>query len=72
MGAIYVSEYYEMKPINAHDGFFVMGSDVYGPMGHELIPFATEADAEVFKKDHKGKQILRFQELTPKLLEKLD
>jgi nitrous oxide reductase accessory protein NosL len=61
-----------MKSISAHDAFFVVGSEVYGPMGHELIPFATEADAEVFRKDHKGKQVLRFQEITPKVLEKLD
>jgi nitrous oxide reductase accessory protein NosL len=41
-------------------------------MGHELIPFATEADARTFMKDHRGKQILRFEEVTPQVIEKLD
>jgi nitrous oxide reductase accessory protein NosL len=70
--AIYVSEYYNMEPLDAKEAYFVIGSDVYGPMGRELIPLATEADAEAFRKDHKGKRILRFQEVTPKVLEKLD
>lgn len=38
IAAIYVSEYYKMMPLNAYDGFFVAGSNVYGPMGRELIP----------------------------------
>jgi nitrous oxide reductase accessory protein NosL len=70
--AIYVSEYYKMEPLDAKEAYFVIGSDVYGPMGRELIPLATEADAEAFRKDHKGKRILRFQEVTPKVMEKLD
>lgn len=69
---IYVTEYYDMKPIRAQDAFFVMGSDVYGPMGRELIPFASRADAEQFKKDHKGNRILKFEEITPGVIKKLD
>jgi nitrous oxide reductase accessory protein NosL len=69
---IYVTEYYDMKRIRAHDAFFVMGSDVYGPMGRELIPFSSESDAKGFMADHKGKRILRFQDVTPSVLEKLD
>jgi len=72
IAAIYVTEYYDMKLIDARKAFFVIGSDVYGPMGHELIPFITEEDAKVFMKDHKGKRILRFEEITPKIIEKLD
>jgi len=70
--AIYVMEYYEMKPIDARKAFFVVGSDVYGPMGHELIPLATEADAATFRQDHKGKRILRLEEVTPRIIEGLD
>ena len=64
IGAIYVTEYYNMKLINAHDALYVIGSDVYGPMGRELIPFETIEDAEVFMKDHKGKRILKFKEIS--------
>jgi copper chaperone NosL len=72
IAAIYVMEYYDMQLIDARKAFFVMGSDIYGPMGHELIPFAAEADARAFMKDHKGKRILRFQAITPKVIHKLD
>ncbi len=72
IAAIHVTEYYEMKLIKDKDAFFVIGSDVYGPMGHELIPFASKADAEGFKKDHKGNRILRFENIKPIIIKKLD
>lgn len=72
IAAIYVMEYYDMKMIDARNAFFVTGSDVYGPMGHELIALATEEDARNFLRDHKGKRILRFEEITPAVIEKLD
>jgi nitrous oxide reductase accessory protein NosL len=70
--AIYVTEYYDMKFIDAREAFFVMGSDVYGPMGRELIPFAKKADAVQFSQDHKGERILPFNRVTPTVIQKLD
>ena len=61
-----------MKTIDAGSAFFVVGSDVYGPMGKELIPFISRADAEAFKKDHKGNRILRFEDIKPGVIKKLD
>jgi nitrous oxide reductase accessory protein NosL len=72
IAAIYVTEYYDMKIIDAGSAFFVIGSDVYGPMGRELIPFVSKSDAEAFKKDHKGKRILRFEDIKPGIIKKLD
>jgi nitrous oxide reductase accessory protein NosL len=72
IAAIYVTEYYDMKIIDARSAFFVIGSDVYGPMGHELIPFASKADAEGFKTDHMGKRILKFEDIKPGIIKKLD
>ena len=72
IAAIYVMEYYDMQLIDARQAFFVLGSDVYGPMGHELIPFKTEEDARAFMFDHKGKRILRIAEITPAVIAKLD
>jgi nitrous oxide reductase accessory protein NosL len=69
---IHFTEYYEIKPITGQAAWFVIGSDVYGPMGRELIPLAKEEDARAFLKDHKGKRILRFNEVTPAVIEKLD
>jgi copper chaperone NosL len=69
---IYVTEYYDVKLIHAQEAFFVIGSDVYGPMGRELVPFKTEADAKAFMQDHKGKRMVRFEQVTPALIQKLD
>lgn len=63
-----VKEYYSLKMMDAKNAFFVVGSNVYGPMGSELIPFATEKDAASFMDDHKGKRILRFKEITPAII----
>ena len=70
--AIFVTEYYDMRLIDARKALFVIGSDVYGPMGRELIPFLTEPDAREFMKDHRGRGILRFEEISPRVIEKLD
>lgn len=65
---IFVTEYYSTKLLDARKLFFVIGSDVYGPMGDELVPLASEADAREFMKDHKGTRILKFQEVSNELL----
>jgi nitrous oxide reductase accessory protein NosL len=62
--AVYVTEYYSAKLMDAKKMFYVTGSNVLGPMGDELIPVASEKQAQEFLKDHKGKGILKFQEIT--------
>lgn len=71
IAAIYVTNYYTSKPIDGAGAHYVIGSDVLGPMGKELIPFPTRADAEAFLADHKGTRILRFQEVTPSVIQPL-
>jgi copper chaperone NosL len=70
--SIYVTDYYSLHLIDGRKADYVIGSDVYGPMGKELIPFANGADAKGFMKDHKGKGVLKFDEVTPSLLKGLD
>lgn len=70
--AIYVTEYYDLVLINAYNAYYVIGSDVYGPMGRELIPLKNEEDANEFLKDHKGKKIVKFKDVTPALIATLD
>jgi nitrous oxide reductase accessory protein NosL len=70
--AITVKDYYSREDIDARKAYYVIWGDVYGPMGHEPIPFATEADAKKFLKEHHGKKILRFNDITLKLLHDLD
>ena len=60
---ILVTNYYTLEAIKGKDAFYVIGSNVYGPMGEELIPFKTLKEAENFKKTHFGKKILKFEEI---------
>jgi len=69
---ISVKDYDSQTSIDALHAFFVIWSDVYGPMGHEPIPFEKEADAKKFLKEHKGKKILRFKDINPNLIKSLD
>ncbi len=69
---IYVTDYYEVELIEAKSAFYVIGSDVLGPMGHELLPFKDQEAAQEFLEDHKGKSIIRFQDVTPAVIESLD
>ncbi len=69
---ILVTDYYSQKAIEARESYFVVGSDVYGPMGDELIPFIELDDAKTFSMDHKGVKILKFDEITSEEVYKLD
>jgi len=70
--AVIVTDYYALAPLDARAAFFVLGGDVLGPMGRELVPFAKREDAEEFRRDHHGKEILTFDEVTPDLVRSLD
>jgi len=67
-----VTDYYTQNAIDGFKAFYVIRSDVYGPMGHELIPFLHEADAKAFMRDHNGNKILKFNEITANLPYQLD
>ena len=69
---ISVTEYYGLKRIDARQAYYVIGSDVLGPMGHELIPLESEADAADFLKEHQGKRILGFDQVTPEVIHSLE
>ena len=58
--ALYVTEYYSAKLMDAKKLLFVKGSDVDGPMGFELVPVDTTEKAKEFMRDHHGKKILEF------------
>ncbi len=72
IASLMVKEYYSLTMIDARGAFFVSGSDVYGPMGSELIPFRTVQEAKSFSLDHKGKRTLRFPEITPQTIKALN
>lgn len=63
-----VTDYYSLNEIDAKKSFYVIGSNVYGPMGEELIPFKTKEQAQEFSKSHFGKKVLSFDEITKDIL----
>jgi copper chaperone NosL len=72
IAALSVKDYYALTVIDARKAFYVIGSDVRGPMGKELVPFAKGDDARGFLNDHRGKRVLRFGEITPETLKALE
>lgn len=69
---ILVTDYYSQMAIDAKLAYYVLGSDIYGPMGNELIPFKNESDAKSFYKDHKAKEIIHFKNISREDVSKLD
>lgn len=68
---IWVKDYYTLEWIDGRSAFFVIGSDTYGPMGHEFIPFSSGEAANSFLKDHQGQRVLSFDEITESIVESL-
>ena len=68
---LWVKDYYTLAWLDGRSAWYVLGSDVYGPMGHEFIPFGSAAAAENFRKDHKGTKVIRFDEITEPLVQSM-
>ena len=71
VATIFVTNYYDGEIIAAHTAYFVVGSNVMGPMGSELVPHRSIEAAEDFMKDHEGSRILRFDEITESVLREM-
>jgi copper chaperone NosL len=70
--SVWVKEYYTQTSIDGMKALYVIGSDVLGPMGKDLVPFMKETDAATFLKDHKGSKILRFGDINLEVLKSLE
>jgi copper chaperone NosL len=68
---VLVTDYYALTLLDARDAWFVIGGDVFGPMGAELVPFARRDDAREFQADHQGTGLLRFSDVGPATLRQL-
>jgi len=68
---LFVTDYYTLNKIKAKEAYFVIGSNIYGPMGNELIPFSKKSQAKNFIKDHGGK-IVEFKDININLLKNLE
>jgi len=69
---MFTRDYYTQETIPVRDAYFVIGSDVYGPMGNELIAFKTQKSAKHFLFDHRAKKIVSFSEVDKNMVYKLD
>lgn len=69
---IQVTDYYGIFGVDGRKAWYVVGSDVYGPMGRELISFIREDDAREFARDHHGKNVLRFDDIDDEVVQSLD
>jgi copper chaperone NosL len=67
----WVIEYYAQERRDADDLFYVLGSDVQGPMGRDLVPIAGRENAERFLADHHGERILAFDEVRGEVVDAL-
>jgi nitrous oxide reductase accessory protein NosL len=72
MAALWVTDFYNLQRMDARKALYVTGSDVLGPMGHEFVPLASKDDAADYLKEHKGRKILTFDQVTKAMPEKLD
>jgi len=68
---VWVKDYYKQQWIDGKKALYVIGSTVMGPMGKELIPFASQDAAKTFMTDHKGQKIVAFNEITDALVQAL-
>ena len=67
----WVKDFDSGKWLNAEDAYYVVGSDMMGPMGKELIPFADQAAAMKFNQEQGG-TMMKYAEITPEVLKTLE
>lgn len=63
-----VTDYYSLESTDAKKAYYVLGSNVYGPMGEELIPLKNEDEAKKFMTDHFGKKVVSFDEIKEEMI----
>lgn len=68
--ALRVREHYDHAVVDASAVRFVVGSDVLGPMGPDLVPVAPDR-ASKFLRDHEGERIVSVGEVDLAMLEAL-
>ncbi len=69
---IVVTDYFTGKAVDGHKAYFVLGSDIYGPMGKEFVAFEDDEAAYNFKNEHFGKRVAQFTEMEELMLLYMD
>jgi len=63
VAGIYFKDYSKAGWLEAGKAFFVVGSEIMGPMGVEFLPVDSEQAAEELKKEEHGQDITDFKEI---------
>lgn len=66
----FVTEYFTRARTPIDDALYVLGSDVNGPMGRDLVAVAPRDRADHFASSHGGRVLTR-SEVTPEIVEGL-
>ena len=61
--AIYFKDYVKESWIESQTTFFVIGSEILGPMGIEFLPADNEAAAKELVKQERGAEIIHFKNI---------
>ena len=67
---VWVKSFNSGEWMNAMDAHFVVGSNMMGPMGKELVPFADKAEAMKFHQEQGG-DMMMYADITPEVLKSL-
>jgi hypothetical protein len=67
---IWVTEYYTTRKMVAQDVLFVVGTNLVGPMGLDLIPAKGMAAANSLKHDYDGDLIVTIDQITPEVIDR--
>ena len=70
VSTLHVTDYYTLKHIRAEEAYYVINSNMLGPMGAELVPFKNLASAKSFIKEYGG-EILSYENITPEIVSSL-
>jgi nitrous oxide reductase accessory protein NosL len=70
--APWMIEYYSQSRRPAAALHYVIGTDLTGPMGRDLVPVSSDRSAaERLRRDHHGERVLVFDEVTPAIVDSL-
>ncbi|HJL17234.1 MAG TPA: nitrous oxide reductase accessory protein NosL [Sandaracinaceae bacterium LLY-WYZ-13_1] len=67
----WVIEYYSQERRPAVEVLYVIGTDLEGPMGRDLVPVEGRDAAERLMADHQGERILGFDEVSQDVVDGL-
>lgn len=66
-----VLDYFSGKPLDGLNAWWIVGSDVIGPMGPALVTLGSEQDVEAFQRRHGGTQVFKPDQIDASLWRKI-